>query len=65
MDWQLLLVAVFVMLALFYLGRQTLRTWRGKSSGCGSCKCPSAAKTSNGSTVETLIPSDQLRLRRR
>jgi hypothetical protein len=63
MDWQLLLVAVVVALALLYLGRQTLRAWRGQGAGCGSCKCRSAAKTPN--TAETLIPLEQVRLRRR
>jgi hypothetical protein len=65
MDWQLLLVSVLVMLALLYLGRRTLRTWRGKGAGCGGCKCPSTAKTSNVSATETLIPIDQVRLRKR
>lgn len=63
MDWQLFLVAVAVVLALLYLGRQTLRTWRGKGSGCGGCKCaspPSSSKNSN-----TLIPIEQVKLRRR
>ena len=64
MDWQLLLVVLLVMLALLYLGRQTLRAWRGKSAGCGGCKCPSTANKSD-STAETLIPLDQVRLRRR
>ncbi len=63
MDWQLLLVGVLVMLAFLYLGRRTLRSWRGKGAGCGDCKCPSAAKTSNA--AETLIPLEQVRLRRR
>jgi hypothetical protein len=64
MEWQLLLVVVMVMVALLYLGRQTLRTWRGKAAGCGGCKCPSTKGTSN-SGAETLIPIDQVRLRRR
>jgi hypothetical protein len=64
MDWQLLVVVLLVALALLYLGRQTLRTWRGRSAGCGGCKCPSSSNTSN-SGAETLIPIDQVRLRRR
>lgn len=64
MDWQLLLVVVLVMLALLYLGRQTLRTWRGKGAGCGGCKCPSTTSTPR-STTETLIPLEQVKLRRR
>jgi len=63
MDWQLLLVIVLVVLALLYLGQQALRTWRGQSAGCGNCKCSSPTKTPNA--AETLIPSEQLRLRRR
>jgi hypothetical protein len=65
MDVQLLLVVVLVMLALLYLGRQTLRTWRGKGSGCGGCKCPTTTKTPNAASTETLIPIDQVRLRKR
>jgi hypothetical protein len=65
MDWQLLLVIVLVVLALLYLGRQTLRTWRGKGAGCGGCKCPSTAKTPNARSTETLIPIDLVRLRKR
>jgi hypothetical protein len=66
MDWQLLTVGVFVLLALAYLGRQTLRTWRGQRAGCGGCKCPGAAKTSNSSaTAQTLIPVEQVTLRHR
>lgn len=63
MDWQLLLVGVLVVLALMYLGRRALRTWRGHSAGCGSCKCSSTTKRS--SAAETLIPIEQVRLRRR
>jgi hypothetical protein len=64
MDWQLLLVSAFVVLALVYLGRRMLRTWSGKGAGCGSCKCPGSEKTANA-TSETLIPLEQVRLRRR
>ncbi|HEY7327186.1 MAG TPA: hypothetical protein VH592_06095 [Gemmataceae bacterium] len=64
MDWQLLLVMLLVSLALAYLGRRTLRTWLGKGAGCGSCKCPGSEKTGNAAS-QTLIPLDQVRLRRR
>ena len=64
MDWQLLLVIALVMLALLYLGRQMLRSWRGKGAGCGGCKCSGSTPTAT-STPETLIPVDQVRLRRR
>ncbi len=66
MDWQLLLVGVLVVLALVYLGRQTLRAWRGKASGCGSCKCGGPAKTADSAAApDTRIPLNQVRLRRR
>jgi hypothetical protein len=64
MDWQLLVVVMVVMLALLYLTRQMLRTWRGKGAGCGGCKCPSTTNAPN-SPAETLIPIDQVRLRQR
>jgi hypothetical protein len=67
MDWQLLIVGVLVCVALAYLGRRTLRAWRGKGSGCGGgCKCPGTAQTSNATgTAHTLIPVEQITLRRR
>lgn len=65
MDWQLLLVAVFIGLSLIYLGRQTLRTWRGQGTGCGTCKCAPTSKTTNATGAETLIPIEQLKLLRR
>jgi hypothetical protein len=64
MDWQLLLVVVLVLLALLYLGRRTLRTWRGKTAGCGTCKCSSTA-TPNTGGARTLIPVEQVKLRPR
>jgi hypothetical protein len=66
MDWQLLVVGVVLLLALAYLGRRTLRAWRGAGAGCGECKCSSAAaRPDRNGTPETLIPVEQLRLRRR
>ena len=65
MDWQLLIVGILVLLALVYLGRQTLRAWRGKGAGCGGCKCPSPMRTTTSAGTETLIPVEQIRLRRR
>lgn len=65
MDWQLLFVGVLVLLAVVYLGRRTLRTWRGQGAGCGGCKCPSTANSASSTGMETLIPVEHLRLRRR
>jgi hypothetical protein len=65
MDWQLLLVAVFVVLSLVYLGRQTLRTWRGKGAGCGGCQCATKSNGTKATAADTLIPVEQLKLRRR
>jgi hypothetical protein len=65
MDWQLLIVGVLLVLALLYLGRRSLLTWRGKGAGCGGCKCSATAKSANASAAETLIPSEQIRLRQR
>jgi hypothetical protein len=39
MDWQLFAVAAAVAVALAYVTRRTLRTWRGRGSACGGCKC--------------------------
>jgi hypothetical protein len=65
MDWQLLLVAVIVMLSLVYLGRQTVRTWRGKGAGCGGCECATKSDRTKATAANTLIPVEQLKLRRR
>jgi hypothetical protein len=67
MDWQRLIVGVLVLSALAYLGRRALRAWRGEGSGCGcGCKCPGTTRTSNAAeTAQTLIPVEQVTLRRR
>jgi hypothetical protein len=66
MDWQLLIVGVLVLSALVYLGWMTMRAWRGRGVGCGGCKCSGTARSSNsGGTVDTLIPVEQITLRRR
>ncbi len=63
MDWQLVVVFVLVLSASLYLSRQTLRAWRGKAAGCGSCKC-SGITAANSSGARTLIPVEQVKLRR-
>ncbi len=66
MDWQLLIVGMLVLLSLAYLGRQTLRAWRGQRAGCGGCKCPGTAKTPDAApSADVLIPIEQIGLRRR
>jgi hypothetical protein len=39
MDWQTPAAVLAVALAAAYTARQALRAWRGKSAGCGTCKC--------------------------
>jgi hypothetical protein len=65
MEWQLLIVVALIALSLAYLGRQTLRTWRGQGAGCGACKCATPSKATSANAADTLIPIEQLKLRRR
>jgi ABC-type uncharacterized transport system YnjBCD permease subunit len=58
-DWQLSLALVCVVLAAAYLLRRGWRTWTRR--GCGGC----AKAREPGKPAMTLIPSDQIRLRRR
>ena len=65
MDWQLAIVLLIVVAAAVYLVRQTWRTWSGAAGGCRSgCGCARTQAESPESKV-TLIPADQLTLRRR
>ena len=61
MDWQLMLVVPAVALAALFLGRRSWRTWFGRS-GCAGC---GRASATSGRPRETLIPAEQLTLRRR
>ena len=65
MDWQLLSVAVCVIVAAGYVGRQAWRTWSAGRGGCGGgCHCPKAT----AQPVERdrhFIPVTDLTLRRR
>jgi hypothetical protein len=46
-SWQLIIVGGIVLLAVAYLIRRSVRSWRMTGRGCsGSCGC--AAKTSEG-----------------
>jgi len=62
MFWQWLVVATCVALAAVYVVRAAWRIWRPTAGGCGGgCGCGTTA------TVEkpTIIPSEQLTLRKR
>jgi hypothetical protein len=62
MNWQLVLVVLFVAAASAYLLRQVWRSLRGGKSACGGgCGCASA-KPAPG---ESLISSEQLTIRLR
>jgi hypothetical protein len=63
MGWQLALVAVLVSVAAVYLLRQTWHTWTVKKGGCAGCACPTAS--SPPSPTQSLIPLEQLTLRRK
>jgi hypothetical protein len=66
MNWQLLVVSMIVAAAGLYLIRQSWRTWSGrKGGGCGKgCGCASKSTDQSNGDV-TLIPSEQITLRRR
>ena len=63
MVWQLVIVAVIVAAAAWYIARATWRTWSGRKSGCGGgCGCGSKTAAEQKGTV---IPVEQITLRRR
>jgi hypothetical protein len=65
MGWQLPLVLLIVAVAASYLVWQVWRSWRGSRSGCaGGCGCAKNAAPASSPNV-TLIPADQLTIRRR
>jgi hypothetical protein len=62
MDGQLIAAGVIVCGAVFYLARQTWRTWAGRSSGCSKgCACGDKKTQPAGK----LIPAEELTLRMR
>jgi len=63
MNWQLVLVIVCVVAAAAYVARATWRTWHPKPGACGG-GCGSGCATA-APTTETLIPVEQLTVRRR
>jgi hypothetical protein len=64
MNPQLVIVAVLVAGATFYLARRAWRTWSAGKAGCpGGCGC--SAKTSSASNNgNAVIPVEELKLRR-
>lgn len=67
MVWQLVIVALIVAAAAWYLVRATWRMWSGRKSGCGGgCGCSSkSAAPAEKNGQGTLIPVEQITMRRR
>lgn len=64
MTVQDFLVVLIVLAAVGYLLRQSWRTWSGRKAGCGGgCRCSDKPASTNGHA--TLIPAEQITLRRR
>jgi hypothetical protein len=62
MFWQWLLVSICVLLAVAYVARAVWRTWHPKAGSCGGgCGCATPAETPR----VTIIPEEQLTVRRR
>ncbi len=61
--WQWLAVLICVLLATTYVARAAWRTWHPKAGNCGGGGGCSAAKPDEPKV--TLIPAEQLTLRRR
>jgi FeoB-associated Cys-rich membrane protein len=62
-SWQFIIVGGIVLLAVAYLIRRSVRSWRMTGRGCGgSCGC--ATKTSEVKEAPVFIPSDQITVRR-
>ena len=62
MDWQWLIVLACVLVATTYVARRAWRTWHPKAGACGGgCGCAAPAEAPR----VTLIPADQLKVRRR
>ena len=68
MSWQLIFVVPIVTVALLYMVRQTWRAWSPRKGACGggcSCAGKSAPPAAENAPSATLIPAEQLTLRRR
>jgi hypothetical protein len=65
MTWQLGIVLLAVAGAVLYLGRTAWRAWTGGKAGCaGGCDCGTKPAT-HAATPATLIPVEQIKLRKR
>ena len=60
MDWQLGIVIIAVGAAMAYLAQATWRSWQGRKSGCGSCRCSAPANGPAGPDQSSLISTEQL-----
>ncbi len=58
MGWQLLIVALIVVVAAVYLLRATWRAWSGAGKGCGGGCC--ASKEPTPAKTGDLISTDQM-----
>lgn len=60
-------VALLGLAAIAYVARATWRTWMGAKASCGgSCSCAgSASKTNQPGARITIVPVEELRVRRR
>jgi hypothetical protein len=63
LDWQLLLTLAVVALAAVYLAWRGWTAWRQSQRGCGGCGCGKAPET--GGEQVKIVPSEELRVRRR
>jgi len=64
MDWQWIVVLACILSAGAYVARRAWRTWRPKAGTCAG-GCGSGCATAVEAPRVTLIPADQLKVRRR
>ncbi|HEY1379176.1 MAG TPA: FeoB-associated Cys-rich membrane protein [Gemmataceae bacterium] len=64
MDWQWVVVLACVLVAAAYVARRAWRTWHPKPGSCGG-GCGSGCAAPAEEPRVTMIPADQLTLRKR